>query len=107
LVDKSPVAGVDQCPELRIESEAPVLLADQVHHCERGLVLMLSQTATDLLGQDCGGLSWPQKQHGVDGRNVNALAEDIDAEHAAELALLKAPEDRVTLSGIRLTRQGH
>ncbi len=59
LVDKSPVAGVDQCPELRIESEAPVLLADQVHHCERGLVLMLSETATDLLGQDCGGLSWP------------------------------------------------
>jgi hypothetical protein len=68
---------------------------------------VLSQTATNLLSQDCGGLGWPQKQHGVDGRNVNALSENIDAEHSAELALLKAPEDRVTLSGIRLTRQGH
>ncbi len=83
-----------------------MLLTDEVDHRERVLVLVFPQTATDLLGQDCGGLGWPQKQHGVDGRNVNALAEYVDAEHAAELALLKASEDRVTLIGVRLAPQG-
>ena len=65
------------------------------------LSLVLAKAATDLLRQDRGGLGGTKQEHRVHRRHVDALAENVDAEDAAEVALLESSQGRVAFCGCR------
>ena len=102
LIDEPTVARVDERPQLRVEAEPAVLLADEVDDRERRLVLVLAKAATDLLRQDGGGLRGTKQEHRVHRRHVDALAENVDAEDAAEVALLESSQGRVAFRAVGL-----
>ena len=61
--------------------------ADEVENRAHGLVVCDPQTATELLEKQRRALGWPQHEHDVDGRYVDALVEQIDREHDLDSSL--------------------
>ena len=61
LFEDLAATGIEDCLQPVLESKLAVLLSDQVDHGQAGLVMRSPQPATDLLGEDSGGGSWPQE----------------------------------------------
>ena len=97
--------AIDERDEPPVEAELPVLLADQIDHGQVRLALGAPQAAPELLGEHRRAVRRSQQQHGVDARDVDALAEHVDREHRPQLSDLEPAQRRVALALGRLAGQ--
>jgi len=79
-----------QSPVTEIEAELAVLLTDKIQHGQARLSRCVAKAAAELLEEHRDALRGPEKQDGVDIRDVKALVEDVDGEDAAQYALAHA-----------------
>src|SRR3954453_3145414 len=91
LADRA-LAVVDHGTQAILEAEVAVLLPDEVDDRERGLVVAQPQTAPQLLSEYGGRLRGPQEQDRVDVGDVDAFAQHVDAEDAAQRPAAEALE---------------
>src|SRR4051794_28193941 len=106
LLGEPAVARIEKRPQLGVEAESAVLLADEGDDRERCLVLVFAKAATYLLRQDGGGLRRTKQEHRVYRRYVDTLAENVDAEDAAEVALLESSQGRIAFRTVGLAPEG-
>ena len=62
------------------------MISDEVHDSEAALARRAGRPRRRLLQEQNWRLSWTQHQDGVDGRNVDALIEEVDGEQNLQLA---------------------
>ena len=94
-------AAAEQRPEAPVEPELACGAADEVEHGADRLAGRLPQPASELLEEQRRALGRAQHQQRVDGRNVDALVEQVDGEDDAD-----APAGQVAQSapGARVRR---
>ncbi len=83
-----------------------MLLPNEVDDGEHRLLVVLPQSPADLLGQNRRGLCRAKQKDCVHGWDVDAFAEDIDAEDAPQITAFEEPKDAFPLHRVRLAGQG-
>ena len=97
LVDDRAAAGVKDRLQPIFEAELATVLADQVDDREVALAGSAAQAAAKLLGEYRRRRCRPKQEDAVDVGHVDALAENLDGEHAAEPTCPQSRELPVTL----------
>ncbi len=73
--------------EQTVEAESLMLLADEVEHEARWLVLVVAEAAAELLQEEGRALGGPEQQESVHERQVDALVVEIAGEEHVHFAL--------------------
>ena len=80
-------SGAAQEPsEPLVEAELLVLIADEVEDGQHVFASALAEPASELLEEDRCALGRAQHQHDIDGRDVDALVEEVDGEQDLHVA---------------------
>src|ERR1035437_997610 len=70
--------------------------SDEVENCQAVFSLGLAQSTAELLQEDCCTLCWPEEEHRVDLREVEAFVEEVDREQDVHLPLYEPPARRIS-----------
>ncbi|HEX9765854.1 MAG TPA: hypothetical protein VGA36_03760, partial [Nitriliruptorales bacterium] len=94
-----PAGAAEQGPVAAVEAELAAVGAHEVEDRAEPLARRAAQAPAELLKEQRGTLRGAQHEHGVDGGHVDALVEQVDGEHRADLAV-----GQVTQGGVSRTR---
>ena len=86
--------AAEQGAVAQVETEAAVLLADEIQNGETALLCFWreAQAPAQLLQEHDRALGGPQQQHGVDRGDVEAFVEQVDGEEDLQLAGVEAAQ---------------
>src|SRR4051812_43411877 len=99
--------GAVQRTEAEVEAELLVLRADEVEDRQSCLGRGQPETSSKLLQEDRRALGRPEKEHSVDGRQVEALIEEVNGEEDVHFAVAEGSQCRGSFLAGGLRGDGH